>query len=263
MRYLLLLSLLIFSSLSFAQNRLHVALNAYGGYGGEREMNQGTHIGRPPSLGIHDYLTKTRWQPVVGFGAEVLYLLGQRGALTLGLDYLQAKALHEAEYTTTNQGGQIFRYEYSRSTVQQGMLRIPLGYQFTFGSVDHRIRPFLKAGVTGSYLLALKLFQSSTGATLGQETQENLIANEIQLSEDRLDYSRWQFPVSFAIGIERDRVSLSIERNWFIGDQIASPNQSDFSCGLGVFGCFSSPPHQFASTRQLQTTIIKNTYMLY
>ena len=115
----------------------------------------------------------------------------------------------------------------------------------------------------GSYLVSLKLFQANTRATLGQEAQENFIANEVQLGEDRLDFSRWQFPVFFAVGIQKDRVSLSVERNWFIGEQLPSSGAQDFSCGLGLFGCFSPPPHLFASTLQWQTTYLRFSYQLF
>ena len=264
MKFVTLLSLLIFSSITFAQNnRLQLSVQALGGYSGEREVDEGSHTVRPPSINNHSYLIRTKRQPVVGLGAELLYPFGQHGAVTVGVDYLQARALHETRFSTTNPGGQVLWYESSTSTAQQALLRIPVSYQFTFGSTEDRIRPFLKAGVMGSYLMSLQLYQTKTRATLGQEAQENFIANEVQLGEDRLDFGRWQFPVYFAVGIQKDRVSLSVERNWFIGEQIVSRDDNSFDCGLGIFGCFPPAPHLFASTRQWQTTYLRFAYQLF
>ena len=263
MKYFTLLSLLLLlSTSSYSQNRLHFSLQALGGYSGEREVEMGSLESRPPTLAVHNYDIRTRWQPTVGLGAELLYPFGPRGSVTLGLDYLLARALQESTSSTVNAEGQITRYEHDRSSVQQAMLRMPLGYQFTFGQEEHRVRPFLRASAMVSYLVSLKLFKSNTSATLGQETQESFIADEIQLSEDRLDFSRWQFPLSFAVGIKRDRVSLSIERNWFIGEQIPFSSEPNFNCGLGVFNCFA-PTHLFASTHQLQTTYLRFSYQLF
>ena len=262
MRYFILLSLLAFSSMALSQNRFHFSLQAIGGFSGEREVDRGTHVGRPPSLNVHEHEVRKKWQPAVGLGAELLYPLGAHSSVTLGLDYLQASALQEATFSTTDTEGQVIRYKHNKSSVQQAMLRIPLGYQYTFGREEHRIRPFLKVGASASYLVSLKLFRSDTQATLGQATQDNFVADEIELSEDHLDFSRWQVPVFFAIGIKRDRVSLSIERNWFIGEQLSFSNEPNFNCGLGEFNCFF-PTHIFASTQQLQTTYLRFAYELF
>ena len=48
MKFVTLLSLLIFSSITLAQsNRLQLSVQALGGYSGEREVDQGSHMGRP------------------------------------------------------------------------------------------------------------------------------------------------------------------------------------------------------------------------
>lgn len=258
MKKLLLCTCLFIFSISLgAQNRWAISLNVNGGYTGEASLDRHDRS-TTQSNGTTRIIHKR--QPSAGLGVGLEYLVSQRMSIRLGVDYSNTKAFERGEFYTTNSENFVDWYQDDKYSSQQTLLRIPLTGQFLFGQPKSHFRPFLKLGLEGSYLLTQQLTHESLSGRLGEETLRGLYIDNINLQEEKLDYQRWQFPVIGGVGVSINRVSLSIERNWFVKDQRAIVDDQNFNCGLGIFGCFQ--PHPFASTQQLQTTYFKFAYRL-
>ena len=245
------------------QSRFSFGLSLEAGYSG---VSNTTDDFYPNELGDYNHITIQGRRPGYAGGVWGAYQLNNRWLLQLGVNYGQWHAFGSTIGESFNTEDILVNYSRERFMLRQNLLRIPLEGRFFFGKSTDRVRPFLQLGVQASYLTKQTNFVNSLYGGIGQETYEHTYASEPDLNSEWRDIRRWQWSLIGGFGIQMDRISLSIQRNWGFGDSAYGGDDiyrwyPDY-CGFGNYVDAIFPVCE-DGIRQLQQTSLRFSYQLF
>lgn len=270
-KLLLSAALLCFGTLLLAQDevgqefsRFSFGLSVDAGYSGASNLQDNYY---PSEFGDYRHVTRQAHRPGYSLGVWGSYQLGHRWDLQLGVNYGQWNAFASIEGEGFSTEGIMNSYSSDRYEIRQDLLRIPLQGRFLFGRVEHRARPFIQLGVQTAYLLRQTNFVHSYFGAMGQETVEQAYATEANLKSEWIEMGRWQWSMLGGVGVQMNRISLSIQRNWtFIQDGYGGGDIYRFYpdyCGFGDFIGNVFYPVCYRGVRQLRQTSLRFSYLLF
>lgn len=244
-------------------SRFSFGLALEAGYSGTSDLQDNYY---PSEFGDYRHISRRSHRPGYSLGAWGSYQLGRRWDIQLGLNYGQWNAFASVEGEGFSTEGIMNSYSRERFEIRQNLLRIPLEGRFLFGRADHRARPFIQLGVQTAYLMKQTSFAHSYYGSIGQETFEQIWATEADLNPEWIDVRRWQWSMIGGVGVQMNRVSLSIQRNWTFAETYGSGDIYRYYpeyCGFGDFIGNSFYPVCHHGLRQLRQTSLRFSYLLF
>ncbi|MEO0727935.1 MAG: outer membrane beta-barrel protein [Bacteroidota bacterium] len=161
-----------------------------------------------------EYRTIEEVRPGYALGIWGIYNLGAHWDFELGLNFGAWRAYGERKLNRDNLMGLAINYRRERYWVQQDLVRIPMQMRFYFGRPERRTRLFIALGGQAAYIAGQDNVSYKYDGALGRDPVEDLFSSTANLRANYYDGQRWQWSLLGGIGIQMDRASLSVQRNW-------------------------------------------------
>ncbi|MEO0727934.1 MAG: outer membrane beta-barrel protein [Bacteroidota bacterium] len=181
------------------------------GYSGVKDYIADDNSG---PFGRSVYGTTEERRPSYALGLWGTYWLSPRWDIELGINFGTWRAFAEAESESYNPLGIMTFYGLERYWLDQDLLRIPLQMRLHLGQPTNRIRPFIALGTQAAYITQQTNHGRRFYGGTGSEPTEYAFTSTANLNADWVDIRRWQWSLLGGIGIQMDRISLSIQRNF-------------------------------------------------
>ncbi len=192
-------------------SRFSFGASVEAGYSGIRDHISDEYFN---TFGRSVYATTEERRPGYALGLWGTYWLSPSWDIELGVNFGSWRAHAQAESESYNTFEILTFYSRERYWIQQDLLRIPLQMRLHLGPATNRIRPFIALGAQAAYITRQTNFSRRYFSGTGQEAAEYTYSSTADLNADWVDVRRWQWSILGGIGIQMDRVSLSIQRNW-------------------------------------------------
>ncbi|MEL6655615.1 MAG: porin family protein [Bacteroidota bacterium] len=166
------------------------------------------------TFGTMDHLTTERRRPGYSFGVWLSYWLSPHWDVELGANFGAWSAFAEQKTDYYGPTGVHDSYSRERFTLRQHLLRIPLQARFYLGRSDRSVRPYITLGVQAAYVTSQTGFEHNLYHLARQDPSQFFYSLKFDLGAAGEDIRRWQSSIIGGIGLQMDRVRVSIQRNW-------------------------------------------------